>query len=293
MRHRRFISVASLWLLAGVQHAWIAPYLALLPSDYAESFTFIGSNRTRETPDGAWVEGKTRCTRRDQTLVSSSTHNIVQGIAQFFNTDGTLNYEIGGIYGVDRHTRKNLPGYGDVDRHGFYMAPQQMAPSTYTLWDPLNPEPRQLVFEKLVEIQGVMTHEYRFMVKNPDETKNLREYPDVPNRYGVQAETAGSIWIEPVSGRFVDYIEGGKASFTDKATGERIADFILWDNRYTEETRAAQLELARKARIRILALENWLPIGLLTAGALLLFSGRFGPSFLSGFWLRRRPGVVR
>ena len=49
-------------------------------------------------------------------------------------------------------------------------------------------------------------------------------------------------------------------------TGERVASFFQWRDRYTPETRTAQLALARTARTRILALEGWLPGGLAALG---------------------------
>jgi hypothetical protein len=53
----------------------------------------------------------------------------------------------------------------------------------------------------------------------------------------------------------------------------RVADFNQWNERYTPETRTAQIKLARLARLRILALEAWGPGGLLLAG--LFFLGLF------------------
>jgi hypothetical protein len=80
----------------------------------------------------------------------------------------------------------------------------------------------------------------------------------------------------------VDYEDSGLSYFVDHSTGARLADFNQWQERYTAETRAAQTKLARSARLRSLALETWLPGGLLVVGIFLsgffLFKGKEKPS---------------
>jgi hypothetical protein len=77
----------------------------------------------------------------------------------------------------------------------------------------------------------------------------------------------------------VDYSDSGVSYFADPATGARLADFNKWDERYTSETRTTQLELGRAARLRILALEIWLPGAFLLAGLICLSVG---------LWLNRK-----
>ena len=68
----------------------------------------------------------------------------------------------------------------------------------------------------------------------------------------------------------VDFEDEGVSYFVDVKTGQRVADLYHWSARYTPETRAAQLAMARAAHSRHVALEVWLPGGLLLAGLLWL-----------------------
>jgi hypothetical protein len=68
-------------------------------------------------------------------------------------------------------------------------------------------------------------------------------------------------------------LDSGVSYFFDPSTSTHVADFNKWNERYTPETRATQIKLARAARLRILALEVWLPAALLLVG--LLFLGLF------------------
>ena len=136
MTARRLILVFSLWLLAAAQHFWITPQLERLPADYAEEPSFAAQSRFRETPAGAWTDSSLTARRVDQTLVSSASHSIIQGDLHWTNDAGVVEYENTGVYGVDRHTRMNLPGYGDVVRTGPFLFPLHTERKNYRYWDP-------------------------------------------------------------------------------------------------------------------------------------------------------------
>jgi hypothetical protein len=114
---------------------------------------------------------------------------------------------------------------------------------------------------------------FNFSGTDMNETEGYSYLADVPEHYLAHTDGQGTIWVEPLSGIEVDYADNGVSYFVDPASGMRVADFNKWDERYTPETRAAQLALARSARQRILALEVWLPGGVLLVG--LFFLGWF------------------
>lgn len=271
MNARQLMSAVSLWLLAGLQHVWIAPYLEKLPSDFTDALETKANTRVRETPRGAWEEFSLISKRNDQTLVSSSNHAIIQGDLRWIDANGRLTFELTGIYGVDRASRKNLPGYGNVDRKGYFLAPLHMAPGAYTFWDPFFAAPKVAAFNRETELHGLTVHEYRFTVHGIDETEGFLHLPDVPKIYDVHTDASGILWIEPVSGTLVDYAQSGKSYFVNKATGERVADCYIWDDHFTDGTRAGKREAARAMRMQIHILEIWLPLALLLTGLLILF----------------------
>ena len=208
--------------------------------------------------------------RVDQTLSTSGNVYIIQGDIHWTTEDGTPTYETITLYGVDCRTRVNLPGYGDTDHTGQFLFPQHVQQTTYELWDPYYPGPRTATFRRVEAVQDLTVYVFDFIATNVDDTGGFTFLPDVPERYYAYSDGQGTLWIEPVSGIVVDFEDGGVTYFVDVNTGQRVADMYHWSARYTTETQAAQLALARTARKMHLALEVWLPGGLLITGLLWL-----------------------
>jgi len=270
MKARLLSIVFGLWLLAGVQYFWIAPQLIQLPADYAEETLYEARARFRETPDGDWQEADLIARRVDRTLVASAEHSIIQGSLHWTTATGVVAFETTGIYGVDRRTRMNLPGYGDISRHGKFLFPPHTKRGTYRYWDPHFLGSREAVFEGSEQVGGLPVYVFRFAIQGLDESSGYSHLLDVPERYRAFTNGQGRLWIEPTSGVVVDYQEQGLSYFAEPATGKHVADLLAWNDRYTAQTRASKLRHAQAERWRIHGLELGLPLALLLAGAVCL-----------------------
>lgn len=273
MTVRRLLIVVVLWLLALVQHAWMAPLLQRLPADYAEDTRFDARTQARDTPNGAWVHSRLTARRSDQTLVSSATHSIIQGDLHWTNAAGVVEFENTGIYGVDRYSRENLPGYGDIARTGPFLFPLHTSPVTYRYWDPQFIGSREAKFDHGEVIDGMDVSVFTFIAKALDETAGYAHLPNVPERYRVETDAKGTMWIETRSGTLVDYEESGVSFFIDAPTSKRLTEVYIWDARFTAETRARKVAQAHAASFAITAFEVWLPLGLLLAGVAIAVAG--------------------
>lgn len=269
----RYLPLVVLWLCAAIQYFWLTPLLERLPSDYAEETSFAATSSFRERPDGTFQHSILTARRVDQTLVSSATHSIIQGDIHWTNSEGIVEFENTGIYGVDRHTKKNLPGYGDTARTGPFLFPLHTEPKSVQYWDPLYVGSRQATFDRAEILDGLPVYVFHFTAQNMDETAGYSHLPDVPERYRVRTDGAGWMWIEPSSGTMVDYAEQGISQFVDPVTGKPIADLYHWADRYTPETKSFKIKQAKAARLRIGILEMWLPLALFAAGLLTLLIG--------------------
>jgi hypothetical protein len=207
--------------------------------------------------------------RVDQTITNSGQTAIIEGALHVYYASGAVNFEVTSLYGVDRRTRLNLTSYGGVNRTGQYLFPAHVYPIEYPIWDPMFVGLRLASFDHIENIDGLQVYVFTFSGAGMDETAGYSYLPDVPEHYLVQTDGEGTIWVEPLSGIVVDYMDSGVSFFIDPLTGMRLTDFNQWKERYTTETRAAQLALARAAHLRILVLEVWLPGGLLLVGLLL------------------------
>ncbi len=248
---------------------WLGPLAQQLPADYSAQLFYDASGRSRETATAPWTAFKLTGRRVDHTLISTASHNIIQSDLYWALPDGTLQFENAGIYGVDRRSRKNLPGLGNISRTGQFLVAPRVAQGRYDLWDSMFVGPRAARFEGVTRIEGLPVYVFHFSVRGLDETAGYGHLADVPERYRALTDGEGTFWIETETGRLVDYQERGHSYFVTP-DGVRAADFYVWADRLTAESRHAQLREARNARRIALALRRGVPAGLAGLGLLLL-----------------------
>jgi hypothetical protein len=265
-----FISLSFL-VMAALLRYWLAPLFERLPTDYYNEAKLNEENKFRDSPAGEWQASTLNTLRVDQTITNSGQTAIIEGALHVYYLSGAVNFEVTGLYGVDRRTRLNLASYGSTNRSGQYLFPAHVQPIEYPIWDPMFVGLRQAAFDHVENIDGLQVYVFTFSGAGMDETAGYSYLPDVPEHYLVQTDGEGTLWVEPLTGIVVDYMDSGVSYFVEPATGLRVADFNQWDERYTTGTRSAQLSLARTSRLRSLALEVWLPGGLVLAG--LFFPG--------------------
>ncbi|HEX8406068.1 MAG TPA: porin PorA family protein [Duganella sp.] len=277
----RFLSAGlGCCLLAALQYFYITPRLERIPSDYTSEASFNATTRARDNAVAPWTESTMVARRVDQMLVTSAAHGILQGDIHWTNAAGQVQFESSAVFGVDRYTRENLPGYGDTVRHGAFLFPLHTQAKNYRYWDPQFIGNCDAVFLRAERIGPMTVFVFSFTAKALDETAGYAHLPDVPGRYRVLTNAEGTLWIEPTSGIVVDYREEG-VSFLVAAPGDqRVANIYEWKGRYTPQTKASRLQQAQAERIRVNVLEIWLPAALLGAGATALLLG----------WRRRTRG---
>lgn len=269
MNKRNLLYAASAVALAAAAlvRFWLAPFLTQLPADYSSTLLYNAESHFRATTEAEWETFDLVSRRVDQTLTTPAGAAIIHGMLYRTVRSGRVIFEASELYGVDRTTRQNLPGYGDAPRTGQYLFPQHMQPATYAYWDQHFIGPRQAIFSERTILDGLEVYVYKFSGADLDETAGYAQLTDVPERYSAHTDGAGVLWIEPLSGVVVDYEETGTSYFVDPATGVRLADFHRWRSRFTPETAAVQMQLAHAARRQLLLLESWLPGALLALGA--------------------------
>jgi len=267
-----FISLVFL-ILAALLRYWIAPLAERLPAAYTNTVTLSEEDKFRDAPAGEWQASTLITTRVDQTITNSGQAAIIEGSLHVYFASGEVNFEVTGLYGVNRRTRLNKAGYGDVNRTGQYLFPPHVQPAKYSIWDPFFIGLRQATFDHIENVDGLNVYAFTFSATGMDETAGYSTLPDVPEHFLAHTDGQGTIWVEPLSGLVVDYMDSGVSYFVDPSTNLHVADFNQWNERYTPETRTAQIKLARLARLRILALEAWVPGSLVLVG--LFFPGLF------------------
>lgn len=268
---RRHQALAGLVLLfaALVWSVVIAPLAGRLPASYSSEQYMDATARARETPTDEWSPVRLTGRRLDTTLTSTDARSIVQSDLYWALLDGTLYFENAGVYAVDRRTRANVPGLGNVGRRGQFLLPPDVERRPYVIWDAQFIGPRTARFIGEGAISGVPVYRFDFDLRNLDETPGYSHLPDVPERYSAHTHARGTLIVEPETGVVVDYSEHGH-SFFARPDGSEVAGLFEWEARYTPQTRGQLLQQARRGRTRLRMARYYVPIALAAAGALLL-----------------------
>ena len=215
MKPRRnlfFIGLAVL-ALAAVLRFWIAPLSERLPADYTNTTILSEEDNFRNSPTGAWEASTLNTTRVDQTITTSGQAAIIEGSLHVYFASGAVNFEVSGLYGVDRRTRLNLAGYGNDNRTGQYLFPPHALAGEYPIWDPLFVGLRQATYVRSEKIEGLPVYVFSFKGSGMDETTGYSYLADVPEHYLAHTDGVGTIWVEPLSGIVVDYMDSGVSYF--------------------------------------------------------------------------------
>jgi hypothetical protein len=275
-RLARFTLLAVLLLVSAALVRWGLAPPTDLQADYVSVVRYDAKSRLRDSPTNEWMEYTVDASRVYRTMIATGGADLIQGDLRWFSDSGQVLFENSGLYGVDRRTRANVPGYGDTARTGQFLFPPAVDKISYTYWDPMFIGPRLAVFAREDVLKGMDVFVFNFSVTGLDETAGYSYLPDVPEHYSALTDGQGVFWVEPTSGVVVDYEEQGVSYFVDAKSGARVANLQEWSDRYTPETRAAQLALAADARWRALAVTVWLPAGLALAGLAALAWGVWG-----------------
>ncbi|MDX8456335.1 porin PorA family protein [Mesorhizobium sp. VK9D] len=270
---------AFLIVAAAIVRLTLGPASERLPADYTNSVILESDSRFRQAPDAAFAAFHQKGRRVDQVLSATGDIAIVQSHIDWTTDTGEVNYQTTGLYGVDRKTRQNVAGYGDLSRSGQFMFPPQLRDVADEVWDPYYGGPRHLAFDRNEVVDGLALAVYRFTIADLDETKTYDYFPDVPERFGVGTDGEGLLWVEPVSGTLVDMTDNGHSFFVDPATGKSMGDFSIWQARYSAQSKADLFSAATSSRLHILAAKIWLPAALLALALAWLGIGLL--------WLRR------
>ena len=273
MGTRCLVAAIACWMLAALHYFLFVPQLERIPDDYHNEASYNATSRSREGAAAEWRDSTLVARRVEQLLARSASHAIIQGDLHWTNTAGSVEYETSAIFGVDRYTRENLPGFGDTVRTGQFLFPLHTEATSYRYWDPQFIGQCVATYQKTDMLDGLEVHVFQFTAAHLDETAGYSHLPEVPERYHVLSDATGTLRIEPTSGVVVDYEEQGVSYLIEPGSRQRVADIYQWRDGYTGQTRIDKLAHARAERHKIRLLEIWIPSTLLLAGAAAFLAG--------------------
>jgi hypothetical protein len=248
------------WLLA------IFPAMAKMPTDYEEEYTFDGSIKQLNSTTMSLDEIPTDVVR---LLTATGTEDDVLLLQQDINTyhaqAGILLSSTSDVYGLDRTTRENVPGYGNMDRSGQFTFPAGVEQETYSFWSSstMTALPANFVSEETYH--GITV--YNFKIDSSNLPAGTMEGTGAPQTMDVLTE----IKVEPVSGVPV-YTTTTTTVKAQLMSGDPTPIYVN-SMTFTSETIDEMVDLANSARSLILWLSFygfWIAIAM---GAALIVSG--------------------
>ena len=193
------VILSVVWLLA------IFPGMAKIPTDYEREYTFEGSVQVYVAELGVLVPIQTTM-ERTITATGVTEDDVLllrQDIVFFEATSGAplgdINPALAALdttetYYLDRTTRANVPGEGDVSRSGQFTFPADVEQKTYQYWSSSTKTALPATFKGEETYQGLTVYVFEInSIGNP-------YYPDATTGLPQTMDAYAKIKVEPVSG---------------------------------------------------------------------------------------------
>ncbi len=205
MRSKWLITLGA--LLVALSLVWnfaIFPSMAKLPADYEQEYTFEGSVQVFNADLGALV---TIPTTMNRTLTATSVTDddilLLQQDIVFYEATSVqplraivpslAALDSSEVYGLDRTTRANVTGNGDMDRTGQFTFPADVQQETYQYWSSSTRSAISATFVGEETYQGINVYVFEMnSTGNP--------YPNAANGLPQTLGVYAKIRVEPVSG---------------------------------------------------------------------------------------------
>ena len=248
------ITFALIWLLVAF------PIMAKIPADYEEEYMFEGSimQLNQETmsldPTPTSVERLLKVTDVQDDVL------LLQQDVNFYHAEfGVLLEDIcsSELLGIDRSTRENVSGYGDMNRSGQFTFPAGVGKEKYDFWSSstMCTLPAQYIGEE--QFEGLTVYNFKIEVQDinygTDEATGLARTMDLLTE----------IKVEPVSGIPVDTIT--TTTIKLNMGQEQPTPVFINSMSFTDDTVADMVDTAESTRSLILwatVYGFWIVIGL-------------------------------
>ncbi len=255
------VAFALIWLLV------IFPVMAKIPADYEEEYMFDGSIMQLNQETMSLDETPTSVERLLEATGTEDDVLLLKQDVNFYHAEfGVLLEDVctSELLGVDRSTRENVPGYGDMDRSGQFTFPSGVEKEGYNFWSSsvMSPLPAQYMGEE--QFEGLTVYNFKIDVQGID--IGIDEATGLPRTMDVLTE----LKVEPISGIPVDTTTTTTVKLD---MGQGPMPVYINSMSFTDDTVADMVDTASSARSLILwatVYGFWIAIGL---GAALTLGG--------------------
>jgi hypothetical protein len=258
------VVLALVWLLV------IFPGMAKFPADYEQEYMFEGSVQVLNPETLSMIEIPTSVERLltatgiegDDVLLIKQDITFSPGdvLASF-----GLDLDSSEVYGLDRTTRENVSGYGDMDRSGQFTFPAGVKQESYDFWSSSAMTTLPATFVSEETFQGITV--YIFKIDSKDLPAGTMAGTDLPQTMDVLTE----IKVEPVSG--IPVYTASTTTMKAPLMPDTMVPIFVNYMAFTSDTTNEMIDTASSTRSLILwasVYGFWIAIGL---GAVMTLGG--------------------
>jgi hypothetical protein len=260
-------------ILALVVLLVIFPIMAKMPSDYSQEYMFEGFVQTLNPETGEPTNIPTSVKRLltatgiegDDVLLLKQDVTFTAAQLGIPLVDLGIDIDTSEVYGLNRTTRANVSGHGDMDRSGQFTFPADVEQETYSFWSSSAMTALPATFVSEVTFQGLKV--YNFKIDMKDLPAGMMAGTEVPQTMDVLVE----IKVEPISGIpvFTDTTTTLKAPLMPNA----MIPFFVNNMAFTSDTSNEMVDKAKSSSNLILwatVYGFWIAVGL---GIVLVLAG--------------------
>lgn len=220
-------------------------------------------------------------------VVSRTSHYLViEVVFDVRQLDDSPIFSVSRLYYVNPYNGQHVVVDKLNKRYGYLFSPSYSNRSSYFYWHINYDAPALLKYIKTEKINGLTVYKYHAYYE-ADQTENLGHLPGVPEKRGVRTNINLDLWIEPISGWLVKYEDNTLAYYYDKVTGQFIAPWNKFSNRYTQTSIFNNVYYATFLKWKFLTIDYIVP-ALLILGIINLF----WLGYQQGKWKFIRPSIV-
>lgn len=253
---------------------FLSPQILKLPQDFAfEADVQSTDNLFNE------ITGEFAGDMPSKTKFWYAADGYRNGVLQVWNyfdvrkLNGERIFKVQRLYAIDPLTGRHVKGIDGSNRNGYLFAPRNLDKKDFVYWHINYDAPALMKYRSQEKLSGLIVYRYDCYY-TVDQTDSLTYLPGVPKERGVKVDVYLTLWVEPVSGRMVNYNDESSAYFYNKETGEKLNPWNRFSNALTDVSVAYQVELAKYEKYKILVIQRVVPIAVLLIVLLLLWFAR-------------------
>ncbi len=264
------IAFSLVWLLA------IFPGMAKIPADYEQEYMFEGSVQVLDPATMSLVAISTSMERMLEAtgIEGDDVLLMKQDITFYEATSGAplaainpalASLDSSEVYGLDRTTRANVSGHGNMDRSGQFTFPADVKQETYSFWSSSAMTALDATFISEETFQGITV--YNFKIDSKDLPAGTMAGTGLPQTMDILTE----IKVEPVSG--IPVYTNSTTTIKMVVAPDMAIPTLINNMAFTSDTTSEMVDLAKSTSSLILwasVYGVWIVVGL---GAVLALAG--------------------